>query len=320
MPRASRGLIVAVFLLTVAGASLVGSAGKADGGLLTSNPPTIAERFHAGLSRVVSARVRHTRLSPVRNSNARRIGRALATLRPTWVSGTLRYARNQYPKRDEVRAWHELQRIVRAQSPAVQFDLVLNGLQYRTPTAIRRVMNRLRAKLHPNGWFFDFFSSAYTKHGRMVKAAIASAHTHGEWIGGNVFGLAKERRLPASADFYSVQDHVFHLDLPAVKRLAAKKPVVYHLNSNPAHPRSGGCRFIQRFDTLRRQKLVRRRAAQQVPYGFRMSYPVLFPQCLRPRQPGGSKTYLKAYNAFRDPPMAQDIRELLDSNDFDPGT
>lgn len=255
----------------------------------------------------------------MRNTNSRRIGRSLASFGPSWVSGLLRYARGQYPRHAEVHAWRRIRRIVRRQSPAAHFDVVLNAVHYRTPAAIRKTMKRLRAKLGNDGWFFDFFSNAFKLHPRMVRAAIASAHDHGEWIGGNVFGLAKRRSLPARADFFAVQDHVFHLNLPAVRRLATKKPVVYHLNSDPRHPRSGGCRFIKRLDTARRRALIRRRAAQQTRYGFRVSYPALYPQCMRAR-PRGRGAYLHAYNAFRDPPVAREIARLLDRHDFSPAT
>jgi hypothetical protein len=235
------------------------------------------------------------------------------------VTGTLRYARNQYPKRNEIRAWEEIRRIVRNQSPGAQFDLVLNAEQYRTPWAIRRTMQRLRAKLHPEGWFFDFVTSGFRKYPRMMRAAVDDAHAHGEWVGGNLFGIGTRRKLPMRMDFWSVQDHVFHLNLPAVRRLSALKPIVYHLNSNPQRRRSGGCRFIQRLNTKQRVKLIRRRAAQQARYGFRFSYPALFPQCIRNR-PNGPGTFLYAYNAFRDPRVMREIRAQLDRNDFDPAT
>jgi hypothetical protein len=123
-----------------------------------------------------------------------------------------------------------------------------------------------------------------------------------------------------AADFLSVQDHVFRLNLPAVRRLARKVPVLYHLNSEPHRPRSGGCRFITGLNTKRRRAFIRRRARQQATHGFRMSYPVFFPQCIRPREGARGRTFLGAYNAFRDPPMPREIRALLNAYDFDPGT
>ncbi|HEY8002062.1 MAG TPA: hypothetical protein VID76_09005 [Solirubrobacterales bacterium] len=270
--------------------------------------------FSQQLSRILSARVHHTRLSVVRNTNARRIGRSLAGLRPTWVSGLIRYAKGQHPVHAEVRAWREITRIVRAANPQAGFDVTLNAKQYRDGDEIQRMMQRIRSELDNDGWFFDFFSTAYRKRPRMIRAAIASAHAHGEWIGGNVFGLPKKRPLPLRADFLAVQDfHHLTLNLPAIRRVAARVPVVYHLNNDPDNPRSGGCRFTEDFNTDARRKFIRHRAKQQARNGFRVSYPVLFPECKRhSRRRGG---FIYSYNAFRDPPMDETILNLLNLYD-----
>lgn len=301
--------------VTIAGALAGGAA--ADGERSTSVRTAALATME--MERVVSARVHHTWISTVRNSNVRRIGRSIASLRPTWVTGTLRYASDQHPKRIEIRAWNEMRRIVRGQTPGTQFDVVLNAMQYRDPKAIRSKMRRLRARLGNEGWFFDFFSTAFRARPRTVRAAIASAHAHGEWIGGNVFGLTRRRALPARADFLSVQDADLRLNLRAVRRLAATGPVLYHLHSDPTKQRGGGCRFIERLGPGRRRALIRQRARQQARYGFRVSYPALFPQCLRARRRGAG-SFLYSYNAFRDPPMAHEIARLLDLYDYDPAT
>ena len=315
----ARGLLGALIVAAlVGGVASASSAPALRGGpakAIPPGPPSFAPAF----SRVVSSRVYHTRFSVVRNSTSHRIGRSLASLDPTWVTGLLRYARNQYPTHDEIRVWKRIRKRVHRSSPTAQFDVVLNAEQYRTPAAVTRTMRRLSAKLGNEGWFFDFFSSAARRHPKMIKAAIAWAHTRGQWIGGNVFGLARATAFPVNADFLSVQDDGFHLNLPAVLKISKRVPVLYHLNNDPDDKSSGGCRFIKQYNTSRRRQLIRRRASSQIRYGFRMSYPALFPECLHPR-PRGPGTFLASYNAFRDPPMAREIQALLDRYDFDPAT
>lgn len=297
----------------VAGLVAVGaSADPAGGGApLPPGPATFSQQ----LSRIASARVHHTRLSTVRNSNSRRVGRSLAGLDPTWVSGLIRYSNGQHPNHREVRSWREITRIVHDVNPQVAFDVTLNAKQYRDGDEILRMMQRVRSDLDNDGWFFDFYSTAFHKRPRMIRAAIASAHTHGEFVGGNVFGLSRRRPVPLQSDFLSVQDFNLKLNLPAVRRLARELPVVYHLHNDPARPRGGGCRFIERYSTARRRTLIRHRAKQQARYGFRVSYPALFPECLRSRPGPGNGTFLYSYNAFRDPPMAETIMRLLDRYD-----
>ena len=280
-----------------------------------STAPGDAESLTQRLSRIVSVRVYHTRIPTVRNSNSRRIARSLASLHPSWVSGLIRYARGQHPNHAEVRAWRKITQVVRAASPQAQFDVTLNARQYHTGDQLTRMMGRVRSELGNDGWFFDFYSPAYRRHPRMIRAAIASAHANGEWIGGNVFGLSNRPPvLPMQSDFLAVQDFQLKLDLLAVQELATQLPIVYHLNNDPDRPRGGGCRFIESFSTARRRALIRHRAAQQRRYGFRVSYPALFPECIRERPHDGG-SFLYSYNAFRDPPMAKAIRRLLDRYD-----
>jgi hypothetical protein len=179
--------------------------------------------------------------------------------------------------------------------------VVLNALQYRTPAAITKTMRRIRHRLGPEGWFFDFYSSAFKKHPKMVRAAIASAHRHGEWVGGNVFGIAsRNAKLPARADYLSVQDNsAFRLNLKAVKRLTRKHLV---------------CRFIEGLSSQSRRRLIKRRAAQADRRGFHMSYPALYPLCMRAR-PNAPGSLLYSYNAFRDPPVIRAIRRMLNRYD-----
>jgi hypothetical protein len=315
MGRGTRALCGGVAVV----AATLAIAPAASGGPAPARSHVVIPSFAQAQSRIISVRVWHTRIATVPHTNARHIGRSLASLHPTWVTGLLRYARNQYPHRDEVRAWHQIRRIIRTQNPQAQFDVVLNALQYRTPAAVRMTMRRLRAKLNNDGWFFDFYSTAFAKHPKMIRAAIASAHAHGEWIGGNVFGLARHQALPARSDFFSVQDHGIHLRLRAVRRLAHRGAVMYHLQNDPDRPRSGGCRFIRDFNDKRRRAMLRGRASQQDKYRFRMSYPALYPECFR-HGPDGHRTFLRSYNAFRHPKVAGEISHLLDRYDFDPAS
>jgi len=279
-------------------------------------PPAVSPGVSAQqLSRIVSARVHHTRIPVVRNSNAGKIGRALASLRPTWVTGLIRYARNQHPNRVEVRAWERITAAVRAASPGAQFDVVLNAKQYMNGRQLRAMMRRVRSRLHNDGWFFDFYSVAFRRRPRMIRTAIESAHRHGEWIGGNVFGFARRKAaMPERSDFLAIQDFRLRLRLGAVRRLSALAPIMYHLHNDPVRERGGGCSFIERLNTHERRLLLRRRARQQAAYGFRVSYPALFPECFRERGPQRTEV-LYSYNAFRDPPMAATIRTLLDRYD-----
>ena len=306
---AARRRTLAVLSVTLLGLVVMPSVSSGD------HPDPIVpgpSTFPQTMSRVVMARVHHTRLSVVRNTNSRRIGRSLAGLAPTWVSGTIRYAKGQHPRRNEVRTYREIRRIVRTSSPHAGFDVTLNAKQYHDGREIQRMMHQVRKKLHNDGWFFDFYSRAYKKRPRMIRAAIANAHAHGEFIGGNIFGVRRKRPLPMRSDFFAVQDFRLRLNLHAVQRLGGRVPLVYHIENDPDRPLSGGCKFIKQLSTAKRSALVRRRARQQARFNFRFQYPALYPECHRYRR---HRTFLQSYNAFRDPPMARTILRMLNRYD-----
>jgi hypothetical protein len=300
-----RALAAAACALTLAGGAL---ATPGQGAV----NPTTPEAFPYLLTRPVIARVLHTKIWVARNANSRSIGRSLASLRPSWVSGTFRYARGQQIDRPEVRAWNEITRIVRATNPRVRFDVVLNATQYHSGQQLLNMMNRIRRKLNPDGWFFDFYSTAYQRRPKVIEKAIADAHARQEFIGGNIFGVNRRRPLPMRSDFLSVQDFNLRLNGDAVRAIASQIPTTYHLHSHPDRVGVGGCRFIQRYNSTKRRKHIRRRATQQLGIGYRFQYPVLFPQC---KKQGGTGQRLYAYNAFRDPPVMRTIRRQLDRYD-----
>jgi len=241
------------------------------------------------------------------------IGAALASLKPTYVSALIRFAAGQKVRPREVRGWNTVVQAVRATSPGAQFSVELNAAEYPTVKSIRRMMAAVRAKLDVDGWLFDFYTPAARKKPRVMRAALASAHANGEFLGGNAFGIASGPRIPAGTDYIAVQDFDFHIDLAAVRALAKRATVFFHLGNSPNLSYSDGCKFIEKFSAARREAYVRLRAGQQAANSFRLAYPVFFPECERNR--GQRNATLFTYDAPRDGTMMQTIASLMDQFD-----
>ena len=239
------------------------------------------------------------------------VGKALAALKPTLVSGLIRYEPTEVVKDHEVDAWNKVRTRVLAASPGAHFWIELNAVSYKTPEQVEQQMQEIRAKLDNNGWFFDFFTTAYQQRPEVIEAAINSAHENGEWVGGNVFGLGHDPPVPPGADYLAVQDSGdFRIDLAEVRKLAQKIPIAFHLGNSPGDPRSSGCRFIKQLETEQREAYVTMRARQQQASDFRFAYPVLFPECdFQP--PKG----LISFDAIRDGSMLPTITRLMDRYD-----
>jgi hypothetical protein len=262
-------------------------------------------------TRIVAARAYQHGTWVVPGETPDTVGKALAALKPTLVSGLIRYEPNEQVSDHEVDAWNKIRARVVAAVPDAHFGVELNGLSYKTPQQVSEQMAEIRSKLDNNGWFFDFFTTAYERRPEIMKAAIESAHEHGEWVGGNVFGLGHDPEIPPGSDYLAAQDSGdFRLNLAAVARLAKRIPVAVHLGNSPGDPESSGCRFIKELETAERETYVTKRAKQQRPNDFRFAYPVAFPECdFQP--PKG----LIAFNAIKDGTMLPTIKRLLDRYD-----
>ncbi len=244
------------------------------------------------------------------------IGAGLAALKPTYVPTLLRFSAGQKVRPREVRGWNTVVAAVRQTSPDAQFSVELNALEYPTAAKVRRMMARVRAAVNPDGWLFDFYTPAARKKPKVIRAAIAYAHANGEFMGGNAFGIANDPPVPAGTDYIAVQDTNFHINFPAVRRLAARTTVFFHLGNSPNLNYSDGCKFIEDYSTPKRIAYVRMRASQQEANHFRFAYPVLFPECERNR--GHAEATIFTYNAFRDEPMIDAISGLMDQ--YEPPT
>ena len=146
-----------------------------------------------------------------------------------------------------------------------------------------------------------------------MEAAVDYAHANGEFLGGNAFGIDKHPKIPAGTDYLAVQDFGFRIDLNAVRALAKRTTVFFHLGNSPAFANSDGCVWINEFSSPKREAYITRRAGQQADYNFRFSYPAFFPECQRKRSTPNPLIY--AYNSVNDEPVFAAIGSLLDRYD-----
>jgi hypothetical protein len=279
----------------------------------TAREDSAAERDSLDLSRIAAVRVFQGNQFPPRGETPQSIARTLAKLRPTFVMAPLRYGLPDRVEGREERAWELIREKVRKVVPHAKFAVALNAIQYHSRRAVRHKMDDLRSHVQPDAWIFDLYTKATRKRAHVMRAAVADAHSNGEAIGGVIFGLTKAPLVPRGTDFVVVQGGNFHFDLTAVRRLAARFPVIAQINNSPKYARSDGCRFIREFSAAKRRAYVRRRAEQQHRYRFRFAYPVFFPECNA--HLGTPRQQLFTYNATEDPGMMKLIRRLMNRHD-----
>lgn len=241
------------------------------------------------------------------------VGAALAKLKPTYVGNLVRYKADEAITDEQVNDYDTVRKAVLAASPDAKFSLELNALEYKTPADVEKMMDAIRDRYDLDGWFFDFYTTAAKNHEDVLDAAIANAHEHGEFLGGNAFGISDKPPIPDGTDFIAVQDAKFKIDLGAVRELAKRVPVGFHLGNAPELPDSDGCVFITEYSTAQRTDYIKLRAGQQKANQFEFAYPVLFPECERDSSANNPGVYV--YDAIKDTPMLDTINELMDRYD-----
>ncbi len=279
---------------------------------LGATDESVSERPHlAGGTRIAAVRVFQRGVLAVHRETPESIARALARLRPTLVTAPLRYHVGQKVRAREVHAWETIRRAVRAVRPTARFLISLNALNFGRPARVEAMMAKIRGRIEPDGWVFDFYSRAAERRRAVVEAAVADAKRHGETVGGNVFGIARHPRIPRGTDYVVVQGTNFQINLAAVRRLARRFPVYLQVANDPRRPDSDGCRFMRELNRRERAAYVSRRARQQAKYHYRFAYPVFFPACIREDATGGGRGGVFAYNATRDAGMMRTIKRLM---------
>jgi hypothetical protein len=292
-----RAVVVVTGLLTLGGVSACGSDDDGPVG--------------PDMTRIAYARAYQNGKFTVPHQTPADVGKALAGLEPTWVTGVIRLRISDVPTSEEVSGYETIRDAVHEKAADAEFGVELNALDYTTPSAVTDKMSEVRGKLDNDGWFFDFFTPAYDKRPAVVEAAIADAHDHGEFVGGNTFGWSKDPEhpvIPPGTDFLGIADDNFKLDLSAVRTLAGQVPVVFHLRNNPGKASSEGCVYINDYSTGRRETYVRRRASEQKESDFHFAYPVFFPSC-EPRSKGHD---IQSFDAIDDSSMLKTLGELMD--------
>src|SRR5262245_40261024 len=193
--RRLAGLVIAVALVAFAPTARAASPG----------PPDPA--------RIASVRIYQDGQFTAKHQTPASIGRILAVLRPTYVSSLIRYAAGQEVRPREIGAWNTIVPLVRASSPDARVAVELKPIEFRNARALTWQLERVRAALDNDGWLMAVWSFASRTRPKLVRAALANAHAHGEFVGGNVFGISRRVRIPRTTDYVAVQDFNFHVNL-----------------------------------------------------------------------------------------------------------
>ena len=230
----------------------------------------------------------------------------LAELRPTYVSGLLRFDALEAVDAgsDQVRVFHGVRACLEtALDQQVRFDVVLNAIHYTKPQAMegkpkyatkkqaaRALKDRLKEIddiLQPDIIFFDFYSVPF-HHANWFPDALNEGirwihddAKHARYVGGNVWGMF----VPAKSDFVALDNfdrkHISGMDFvkEQAARLGPDYPVLMHIENNPTKRSGKGTRWTSNGRSYR-LGVLEEHASSQNQSDYWYMYPVFFPLCI----------------------------------------
>lgn len=229
---------------------------------------------------------------------AERVAKAVARLHPTYVSSLVRHntplaGGKDALTADEVHAYA----VARHEMPDAKLDVVLstvNAGKQLSKNEIVDLMKNVEKAIHPDIWFFDFFTDGDPP---AVEAAIAYAHSTAggkkrQLIGGHYFGGISSSHGVDGADFFAVvDDGCGNFDQQKIDDLHKNykgKPILFHINNNAqnndtqvCHGVKGtfSCHFMNDFTHAERRAYAEERASHQRSGRYTYMYNAFFPGC-----------------------------------------
>lgn len=247
---------------------------------------------------------------------------AIAGVKPTYVSGLIYVRNGQTVTEQMANDYNTIRNTVLAVNPSAKFDVEISlnpnppspNQPFANAAAVVDMMTTIDGLLHPDIWYFDFYSDAYTANPDWVAAAVAYAHAHNQLVGGNVF----TKVIPPGSDFAAfvddpvTGDSIFGFDfsttqIAALKASSSTATLLGHMQSNAQNgSTTESCVYSTQWSEQTQTAYLTHWASSQSTLGFTFMYPMFYPLC-----PGAI-----AYDPLQDPSpsggtLYQDIGTLM---------
>jgi len=174
------------------------AAGGGRGNPGTASPSPESDLFNRPLSaaglkatpkaifqRVLQARVYHLGTWTLEDSSQTpvTVGRTIASLRPSFVTGLLRVADHGIPGNAESEAYSTIRSAVRSAVKDCRFDVVIDAGSAPSGNLFVRRMKEIESRIRPDAWTLSISPEDSAINPESLAAAIAYAHSQGEMVG-----------------------------------------------------------------------------------------------------------------------------------------
>jgi hypothetical protein len=252
--------------------------------------------------RIIQARLFHNGSWTLSDSSqtAVTVGRTLASLRPSFVTGLLRVSDHGEIGHAEEDAFLAVRSAVRTSSKECRFDIVLNAGDGRSGDMIVRHMREISTRLHPDAWTFYVSPDDSSLSAEVFEEGIAAAHAAGQMVGYD----GPLSLVPEGIDYLVVRAWDLRVNRKQIDLLKSTRriPLVVELPTTFGNqPTSDAVSYVENLSTTDRASVLQELAENQNAWGYRFAYPVFYPLCPAKH----------SFDATKDPILMVTIRSLL---------
>ena len=228
------------------------------------------------------------------------IGRTLASLRPTFVTGLIRVPDYGGVSNAEAEAFKALRSTVLSVNKECKFDIVVNAGDESFGSIFVEHLKQINSKVHPDAWTFLVRPNDKEVNSLVLSKGVAYAHSCHQLVGFE----GPLSLIPQGVDFIVIRAWDFKVNKSKIEALHSKHgvPVVVQLptafgRSSPPEVTS----YLDKMSAAERSSLMTQLAGGQKTFDYRFAYPLIYP--LSP--------YSHAFDSTKDSILFVTIRALM---------
>lgn len=290
------------------------AVGGGKGNPVTTSPSPLADHVNRPLSavelkaapkslfqRVIQARVYHLGSWSLEDASHTpvTVGRTIASLRPSFVTGLLRVADHGVPGNAESEAYATIRSAVRASAKGCRFDLVLDAGNETSGSLFVRRMREIDSRIHPDAWTLYIPPDDTSINPESLAEAISYAHSQGDLVGYD----GPLSLIPEGVDYIVIRAWGLQVNRLKLEHLSTRHvPMIVELPTTFGSREHPDCtRYLHEMDGNEKASLLTRLSMNQGAWGYRFAYPLFYPL----------QSSRKSFDATKDAILMVTIRSLL---------
>lgn len=287
-----------------------GGRGNPGSGSLSQEP----EQFNSPLSaavlkaqpkavfqRVLQARVSHLGSWTLEDSSQTpvTVGRTIASMRPTFVTGLLKVLEHGVPGNAESEAYMTIRSAVCSSVKGCRFDIVIDSGNEAADNLLVRRMKEIDNRIHPDAWTLYIPPDDSSIRPDSLAGAISFAHSRGAMAGYD----GPLSVIPEGVDYIVVRTWNLQVNREQLERLSSRRvPLIVEIPTTLGGREHPDCsRYIHEMEESDRASALTALASNQGSWGYRLAYPLFHPL----------QSSRKASEATKDSILMVTIRSLI---------